>query len=138
MPKEQFTLLPSTVPTQTPATLAYNDREMAFSIGARSVSWYHAAQRPGPAFAGEAAAFARDVARAVTAHVVDELIALLDPELAACITAEVAEAEAERAEVDLGLAAQAAMAAFPRLPLRLRGAALTYAAATMRARAVRW
>jgi len=132
--KTQLQLLPSLVAGQPLVTVTHTAAEVAFCVGARSVSWYHSAHRPGPAFAGEAAAFAADVARATAAEVVQMLVDLLDPELPTCHTVDVAEMEAHRMEQAL---VDAATTGHPR-SLRLRGAALSYAAATLRRRAVAW
>lgn len=86
MPKTTHTLLPVGV-AQTPITIASNAQEVAVSVGARSVSWYHSGR------ASTVEAFALDVARAVAASVVDDLITYLSSDLPPVATPEVAESE---------------------------------------------
>lgn len=130
--KNQLQLLTPSI--NLTATVAVTHQEAQVNIGARSLSWYHAAVRPGPVFASELAAFAGDIARAVSDETVQALIDALDPDLPACVTLEVAEEEVKRAGEALF---EAAAHAHPR-SVRLFGAALTYAAASLRRRAVRW
>lgn len=87
MPKTTHPLLPATVPNQNPATITATAHEVVFTIGPRTVSWYHSGR------ASTAEAFALDVARAVAASVVDDLIAALSPDLVPVATHEVAEQE---------------------------------------------
>lgn len=143
MPKLTTSLLPSTVPTASSATVVSTDREVAFHVGARTVSWRppfglapvgSQADRSTRMTCEEAARFALDVARATAAATVEDLIALLDQNLPPCELQDNAALELSRAEDAL---AAAASADHPR-SLAVKGAALTFAAALLRLHGVRW
>lgn len=140
MPKTTHTLLPVGV-AQTPITIASNAQEVAVSVGPRSVSWYHSGR------ASTVEAFALDVARAVAASVVDDLITYLSSDLPPVATPEVAESEWLRLQerlrefaADYTRASDAVGATKRAVACEalLHKVALDVSAALLRARAVRW
>lgn len=155
MSKIQSQLLPSSVSPNL-ATIAVTPQEVAFHVGARTVSWYHGGRH----HLGELEAYTLDVARAVAAHVVDELVTYLAADLPPVTTPEVAESEWLRLQERMDewsrdyahavdAAARALVAddapghtdAVKRAVARealLHKAALQVSAALLRARAVRW
>lgn len=135
--KNQLQLLTPSI--NLTATVAVTHQEAQVNIGARSLSWYHAAVRPGPVFAGELAAFAGDVARAVSDETVQAVIGALCPHLEPCETQLVAELEVSRRLDELLEAVEESKGiAAPARAVVVTTAALAVAAAMLRAKAVRW
>lgn len=135
--KNQLQLLTQSI--NLTATVAVTHQEAQVNIGARSLSWYHAAVRPGPVFASELAAFAGDVARAVSDETVQAVIVALCPHMEPCDTQLVADLEVQRRLDELLEAVEESRGiAAPARAVVVTTAALAVAAAMLRAKAVRW
>lgn len=120
-------------------TIASTANEIAAHVGVRSVSWYHHATIPQTQLAAERAAFVLDVARATTAAIVEECIGTLAPDLPPVDTLETGGMEVDRLDdalMEVAFMPRAASASAERDALR--AAAMAYAAAILRQRAVRW
>ena len=135
--KNQLQLLTPSV--NLTATVAVTHQEAQVNVGARSLSWYHAAVRPGPVFAGELAAFAGDIARAVSDETVQAVIVALCPHLEPCDTQLVADLEVSRRLDELCECVDETRTLAPAArAVVVTTAALAVAAAMLRAKAVRW
>mgnify|MGYP000894081392 CR=1 FL=1 len=134
--KNQLQLLTPSI--NLTASVAVTHQEAQLNIGARSLSWYHAAVRPGPVFAGELAAFAGDVARAVSDETVQAVIVALCPHMEPCDTQLVAELEVSRRLDELLEAVEESKGIAAPARAVVTTAALAVAAAMLRAKAVRW
>ncbi len=135
--KNQLQLLTPSI--NLAATVAVTHQEAQVNIGARSLSWYHSAVRPGPGFASELAAFSSDIARAVSDETLQAIIAALCPHLEPCETRETAELEAARRVDELVESVEMSAQLSPTArTVVVATAAMAVAAAMLRAKAVRW